>query len=275
MDAELVGKFFKTERPEFVICAAAKVGGILANNNFPVDFLHNNLLIQNNIFHSAHRYKVKKLLFLGSACVYPKFALQPIKEDSLMTGPLEPTNEPYALAKIAGIKLCEGYNRQFGDNFFSIMPNNLYGHNDNFNPKTSHVIPALIQKFHYAKINSLKSVEIWGSGNPIREFLHVQDLSEAVLFVMKNLNAEKVYSMGITHINIGSGEEITIKDIATLIKKITGFKGEIHFNLSKPDGMPRKLLDSSIIHKLGWASKIPLKTGLYDLYEWYRKQNSC
>ena len=261
--------FFEKEKPEVVICAAAKVGGIYANQKYPAQFLFENLSIQNNLIHFSHEIGVRQLLFLGSACIYPKNAGQPIRENSILSGLLEPTNEPYALAKIVGIKLCENYFRQYSDNFISVMPNNLYGPNDNFDPNTSHVIPALIQKFHNAKINSFESVQIWGSGKPLREFLHVDDLSEAVLYLMQNLSARELYEMDISHVNIGSGEEISIKDLALLIKRITNFKGKIYFDTTKPDGMPRKLLDSSFIHKLGWSSKISLTEGLKKLYTWF------
>ena len=259
------------EKPEVVICAAAKVGGIYANQKYPAQFLFENLSIQNNLIHSAHEYGVKKLLFLGSACIYPKYADQPIKEDSILSGSLEPTNEPYALAKIAGIKLCETYYKQYSDNFISVMPNNLYGLNDNFNPNTSHVIPALIQKFHKAKVINGEYVKIWGSGDPLREFLHVDDLAEAILFILKNVSAEEIYNKKISHINIGSGEELSIKELALLIKKIVDFKGKIKFDKSKPDGTPRKLLDTTILNEKGWFSKINLEEGIKDLYFRYVK----
>ena len=264
-------QFMMNEKPEVVICAAAKVGGIYANQKYPAQFLFENLSIQNNLIHSAHEHGVKKLLFLGSACIYPKYAGQPIKEDSILSGSLEPTNEPYALAKIAGIKLCETYYKQYSDNFISVMPNNLYGPNDNFNPNTSHVIPALIQKFHKAKVINGEYVKIWGSGNPFREFLHVDDLAEAILFILKNVSAEEIYNKKISHINVGSGEELSIKDLALLIKKIVDFKGKIKFDKSKPDGTPRKLLDTTILDEKGWFSKINLEEGIKDLYFRYIK----
>ena len=264
-------QFMMNEKPEVVICAAAKVGGIYANQKYPAQFLFENLSIQNNLIHSAHEYGVKKLLFLGSACIYPKYADQPIKEDSILSGSLEPTNEPYALAKIAGIKLCETYYKQYSDNFISVMPNNLYGLNDNFNPNTSHVIPALIQKFHKAKVINGEYVKIWGSGDPLREFLHVDDLAEAILFILKNVSAEEIYNKKISHINIGSGEELSIKELALLIKKIVDFKGKIKFDKSKPDGTPRKLLDTTILNEKGWFSKINLEEGIKDLYFRYVK----
>ncbi len=262
--------FFKKEKPDIVICAAAKVGGIYANQIYPGQFLFENLSIQNNLIHFSHLNKVRYLLFLGSACIYPKYAAQPIKEDSILSGPLEPTNEPYALAKIVGIKLCETYYKQYSDNFISIMPNNLYGPNDNFHPDTSHVIPALIQKFHNAKVSSSKYVEIWGSGNPLREFLHVDDLAEAILFIINHVSVKEIYNKGISHINIGSGEELSIHNLALMIKKVVGFQGEIKFDKSKPDGTPRKLLDTSIMNKKGWRPKIKLKKGIKDLYNYYK-----
>ena len=270
MNQEKTELFFRTEKPYGVICSAAKVGGIYANHVSPADFLYENLTIQNNLIHFSHKYNVKYLLFLGSACIYPKYAKQPIKEDSLLSGFLEPTNEPYALAKIAGIKLCENYYKQYSDNFISVMPNNLYGPNDNFNPDTSHVIPALIQKFHEAKVNSSKYVTVWGSGNPIREFLHVYDLAEAILFIIRNVIVEEVYSKGISHINVGSGEELSIHELALMIKKTVGFKGQIKFDKSKPDGTPRKLLDTTIINEKGWKPKIKLEHGINELYNYYQ-----
>ncbi len=262
-------RFFEQERPDNVICAAAKVGGILANQNFPVNFLYENLNIQNNIIHSSYKFNVRSLVFLGSACIYPKYAHQPIRESSLLTGNLEATNEAYAIAKIAGLKLCEAYFRQYNKSFISIMPNNLYGPNDNFSPASSHVIPALIQKFHNAKSNSEKTVQIWGSGKPLREFLHVNDLCRAILILMKDSNINKLLESNSYHINIGSGEEISVKDLALLIREVTGFSGQIYFDNSKPDGTPRKLLDSTIIKGLGWRPKITLKEGIKNLYSWY------
>ena len=262
--------FFKKEKPDNVICAAAKVGGIYANQIYPGQFLFENLTIQNNLIHFSHEYGVRHLLFLGSACIYPKYADQPIKEDSILSGPLEPTNEPYALAKIAGIKLCETYYKQYSDNFISVMPNNLYGQNDNFHPDTSHVIPALIQKFHNAKVSSNKYVEIWGTGNPLREFLHVDDLAEAILFIINNVSVEEVYNKGISHINVGSGEELSIHELALMIKEVIGFRGEIKFDRSKPDGTPRKLLDTTIMNEKGWSPRIRLKDGIKKLYNYYQ-----
>ena len=262
-------RFFEQERPDNVICAAAKVGGILANQNFPVNFLYENLNIQNNLIHSSYKFNVRSLVFLGSACIYPKYAPQPIKENSLLSGNLEATNEAYAIAKIAGLKLCEAYFRQYNKKFISIMPNNLYGPNDNFSPANSHVIPALIQKFHNAKSNSEESVQIWGSGKPLREFLHVNDLCRAILVVMKDSNINKLLKFDSYHINIGSGEEISVKELALLIGEITEFSGQIYFDNSKPDGTPRKLLDSTIIKGLGWRPKITLREGIRNLYSWY------
>ena len=265
--------FFESERPEIVIVAAAKVGGIMANSSFQAEFLYENLLIQNNIIHSSHLYGVKKLIFLGSACIYPKLSKQPIKEEALLSGELEPTNEGYAIAKITGIKLCQFYYERFGNNFISLMPNNLYGPNDNFNLKTSHVLPALIRKIHTSKLELNKSVEIWGTGRPKREFIHVDDLALAVLFVLNNVNAEHIYSKGISHMNVGSGEEISIKDLASLIRTIIGYDGKLTFNTSMPDGMPRKILDSTIINKLGWKPNIKLKEGIKRTFNWYLENN--
>ncbi len=255
-----VQQFFETEKPEYVFLAAAKVGGIHANNTYRADFLLDNLLIETNIIHAAWKYSVKKLLFLGSSCIYPKFAPQPIPEEALLTGELEPTNEPYAIAKIAGIKLCENFRLQYGCNFISVMPTNLYGPGDNYDLNNSHVLPALIRKFHEAKIQNQEYVTVWGDGSPLREFLHVDDLAEACIFLMDNYN-------GLQHINVGSYSEITIKDLALLIKKIVGFEGEIHFDTSKPNGTPRKLMDSSKIFQLGWKPKINLESGIRMVYE--------
>ena len=225
------------------------------------------------MIHSSHENGVKKLVFLGSACIYPKYANQPIQECSILSGSLEPTNEPYALAKIAGIKLCETYYKQYCDNFISVMPNNLYGPNDNFDPNTSHVIPALIQKFHTAKVASSKSIKIWGTGTPLREFLHVDDLAEAILFIIKNIKVGEIYNKGISHINIGSGEEYSIHELALIIKKIVGFKGKLRFDISKPDGTPRKLLDTTILTEKGWIPKIKLENGVKELYRKYLHEN--
>ena len=262
-----VDEFFETEKPDYVFLAAAKVGGIQANNSYRADFLYDNLMIQNNIIHASFVNKVKKLLFLGSSCIYPKLAPQPLKEDYLLSGYLEDTNEPYAIAKIAGIKLCESYFRQHGCNFFSVMPTNLYGKNDNYDLNNSHVLPALIRKFHYSKENNLPFVEIWGTGSPLREFLNADDLSDACVFLMRNYNGHK-------HVNIGTGTDISIKDLALLIQKTTGYTGELKYDLSKPDGTPRKLLDVNLLNNLGWKHKISLEEGLRLVYEDYIKNKN-
>lgn len=256
---ELVKAFFEEERPEYLFLAAAKVGGIVANNTYRGEFLYDNLMIQNNVIHNAKEYGVKKLLFLGSSCIYPKLAPQPLKEEYLLSGFLEPTNEPYAIAKIAGIKLCEAYRDQYGCNFISAMPTNLYGPNDNYDLHTSHVLPALIRKFHEAKINGDTTVEIWGTGTPLREFLHVDDLAEASLFLMLNYNEA-------SHINIGTGEDLSIRELAEMIKGVVDFKGDIQLNTAKPDGTPRKLLDVSKIQGLGWKHRIGLQEGVERTY---------
>lgn len=257
-----VEDFFEKEKPDYVFLAAAKVGGIHANNTYPAEFLYDNLMIESNIIHSAYLSGVEKLLFLGSSCIYPKFAPQPIKESDLLTGLLEPTNEAYAIAKITGIELCKFYRRQYGVNFISAMPTNLYGINDNFDLNTSHVLPALIRKFHEAKINKEKSVVMWGSGKPLREFLYVDDLADALVHLMLNYNEE-------THVNVGTGEDISIADLATMIKEIVGYEGEIVNDLSKPDGTPRKLLDVSLLHSTGWKHKTSLEEGISKVYKWY------
>ena len=262
-----VDEFFETEKPDYVFLAAAKVGGIQANNIYRADFLYDNLMIQNNIIHASFVNKVKKLLFLGSSCIYPKLAPQPLKEDYLLSGYLEDTNEPYAIAKIAGIKLCESYFRQHGCNFFSVMPTNLYGKNDNYDLNNSHVLPALIRKFHYSKENNLPFVEIWGTGSPLREFLNADDLSDACVFLMRNYNGHK-------HVNIGTGTDISIKDLALLIQKTTGYTGELKYDLSKPDGTPRKLLDVNLLNNLGWKHKISLEEGIKLVYEDYIKNKN-
>ena len=262
--------FFKKERPEFVFDAAAKVGGILANNTYRAQFIYENMMIQNNLIHAAHEHKVKKLLFLGSSCIYPKLALQPLKEEYLLSGELEYTNETYAIAKIAGIKMCENYFRQYGDNFISVMPTNLYGPNDNFDLQSSHVLPALIRKFHEAKIENSDVVEVWGSGKPLREFLHVDDLASVCVYLMNNLDATGLYRGDISHINIGSGEEVSILQLAKMIKNIVGYEGKLSFNEEYPDGMLRKLLDITRLNTLGWQSSIKLKDGLKDTYKWYQ-----
>ncbi|CAM8922816.1 unnamed protein product [Rhodiola kirilowii] len=257
-----VENFFAVEKPQFVILAAAKVGGIHANNTYPADFIAINLQIQTNVIDSAYRNGVKKLLFLGSSCIYPKFAPQPIPEEALLTGPLEPTNEWYAVAKIAGIKMCQAYRLQFNWDAISGMPTNLYGPNDNFHPENSHVLPALMRRFHEAKVNNSKEVVVWGTGSPLREFLHVDDLADATIFLMEN------YS-GLDHINVGSGKEVTIKELAELVKEVVGFKGALVWDTSKPDGTPRKLMDSAKLAGLGWVPKVSLKDGLVDTYKWY------
>lgn len=255
-----VERFFEEEKPDYVFLAAAKVGGIVANNTYRADFINDNLQIQNNVIHSAYLNKVKKLMFLGSSCIYPKLAEQPLKENYLLTGLLEPTNEPYAIAKIAGIKMCEAYRDQYGCNFISVMPTNLYGPNDNYDLKNSHVLPALIRKFHEAKKNNLPNVVIWGSGSPKREFLHVNDLAKACVFLMNNYN-ESLF------LNIGTGEDLSIKELALIVKDIVGYEGDLEFDLSKPDGTPRKLMDVSRLHNLGWKHEIELKEGIKSVYE--------
>ncbi|WP_299760566.1 GDP-L-fucose synthase [uncultured Pontibacter sp.] len=250
-----VEDFFAEEKPEFVFLAAAKVGGIQANNTFRAEFLYDNLMIEANIIQAAHKYGVKKLMFLGSSCIYPKLAPQPLKEEYLLTGPLEQTNEPYAIAKIAGIKLCEAYRDQYGSNFISVMPTNLYGYNDNYDLNNSHVLPALIRKFHEAKEEGAPSVTVWGTGSPRREFLFADDLAEACLYLMENYNGREL-------VNIGTGEDITIKDLALLVKDIVGFEGELTFDTSKPDGTPRKLMDVSKLHSLGFKHSTTLEKGI-------------
>lgn len=259
-----VERFFETERPEYVFLAAAKVGGIVANNSFPAEFIYINLQIQNNVIHSSYKFGVKKLCFLGSSCIYPKFAPQPIKEEYLLDGKLEPTNEPYAIAKIAGIKMCQAYNRQYGTNYISVMPTNLYGYNDNFDLTTSHVVPALIRKFVEAKKTHSQTVTIWGTGTPRREFLFVDDMADACVFLMEHYNDSEI-------INIGVGEDVTIAGLATIIKEEVGFEGEIVYDTSKPDGTPRKLLDVSRLHSLGWRAKTSLREGIRKTVEWYKE----
>ena len=264
---EKVFEFFEKEKPEWVFLSAAKVGGIYANNTYPVDFLLYNLQIQNNIIEASYTYNVKKLMFLGSSCIYPKECPQPIKEEYLLSGYLESTNQPYALAKITGIELCESYNRQYNTNYISVMPCNLYGINDNYHPENAHVIPMLIRRFHEAKINNLKETVIWGSGTPLREFMCSDDLAEACIYLMENKNAKDIGKF----INIGSGKEVTIKELAELIKKVVGFTGEIKLDSSKPDGTMRKLLDVSKINSLGWKYKTELEDGLKIAYEDFLK----
>lgn len=258
-----VNSFFQKEKPEYVFLAAAKVGGIHANDVFPADFIYENLMIESNVIKAAHDNKIKKLLFLGSTCIYPKFANQPIKENELLLGSLEETNEAYAIAKIAGLEMCKFFKRQYKDNFISCMPTNLYGTNDNFDLNTSHVMPALIRKIHEAKVNDKKEVEVWGTGSPLREFLHVDDMADACVFLMKNYNGEE-------HVNIGTGEEISIKDLALLIKKIVKYNGKIIFNTKMKDGTPRKVCDITKLNNLGWKHSVELKNGIENVYGWYK-----
>ena len=266
-----VQTFFKQEKPDYVILAAAKVGGIHANNTYPADFIYQNMMIEANVINSAYENKVKRLLFLGSTCIYPKAVEQPMREDALLTGVLEPTNEPYALAKIAGIKLCESYNRQYGTDFRSVMPTNLYGINDNFHPENSHVIPALMQRFHQAKVNNDAEVVVWGTGNAMREFLCVDDMAEASLFVLEL--DEETYKANtkpmLSHINVGTGKDVTIKEMAEAMKEVVGFKGDLIFDTTKPDGSPRKLIDVSRLSNMGWKYNLDLEDGLKKTYKWY------
>lgn len=260
IDQKAVALFFETEKPEYVYLAAAKVGGIVSNNTFKADFIYENILIQSNVIHESYKNKVKKLLFLGSTCIYPKFAPQPLKEEYLLTGILEETNESYAIAKIAGIKMCDAYRDQYGCNFISVMPTNLYGFNDNYDLQNSHVLPALLRKFHEAKINKQKEVLVWGTGNPLREFLHASDMANACVYLMQNYD-EKGF------VNIGTGIEISIKDLANLIKDIVGFDGNIVFDSTKPDGTPRKLTDITKLNSLGWKHTIELRDGITNVYQ--------
>lgn len=259
-----VEKFFEEERPEYVFLAAAKVGGIHANNTRPAEFIYDNLMIESNIIHSSYKYGVKKLLFLGSSCIYPKFANQPIKEEYLLTGELEPTNEAYAIAKITGIELCKFYRRQYGCDFISAMPTNLYGINDNFDLETSHVLPALIRKFHEAKINNQEEVVMWGTGKPLREFMYVDDLADALVHLMLNYSDE-------IHVNLGTGKDLSIGELAQIVKEVVGYEGKIVNDLTKPDGTPRKLLDVSRLEATGWRYKIELREGIEKVYKWYLK----
>lgn len=271
LDQTAVQYFFATEKIDQVYLAAAKVGGIIANNTYPAEFIYENLTIQNNVIHSAHLAGVQDLLFLGSSCIYPKLAEQPITESALLTGNLEPTNEPYAIAKIAGIKMCESYNRQYGRNYRSVMPTNLYGENDNFHPENSHVIPALLRRFHQAKLNGDSQVVAWGSGKPMREFLHVDDMAAASIYVM-NLD-QLTYDLNtgpmLSHINVGTGVDCSIRELVEKVAKVVGFKGEIVFDASKPDGAPRKLMDVSRLRSLGWQASIDLEQGLQATYQWF------
>ena len=262
LDRLAVRRFFEIERPEFVFDAAARVGGIIANSEKPVEFLIENLTIQNNVIQAAADFGAAKLLFLGSSCIYPKLAPQPISEDSLLTGPLEPTNDAYALAKIAGIKLCQAYAKQYGKNFISAMPTNLYGPNDNFDLRTSHVLPALLRKVHEAKASGARSVSVWGTGTPRREFLHVDDLADACLFLLKNYDSPEI-------VNIGCGEDVSIRELAETVRETLGFDGDLVFDTSKPDGTPRKLLNIEKIRSLGWTPRIPLREGILDAYAWF------
>jgi GDP-L-fucose synthase len=263
-----VEAFFERERPEYTFLAAAKVGGIGANKTYPAEFIYSNLSIEVNVIHAAYKYGVKKLLFLGSSCIYPRLAPQPMREDSLLTSPLEPTNEAYAIAKIAGLKMCRYYNQQYGTNFISVMPTNLYGPNDNYNLETSHVLPALIRKFHEAKVNNKPFVELWGTGSPRREFMFVDDLADAVVFLMDNCDYKDIGEI----INIGIGKDITIKELAEMIKSTVGFEGKLKWDTSKPDGTPQKLLDVSRLNALGWKPRYSLKEGILKTYEAFLKE---
>ena len=265
MRQERVEKFFEEELPEYVFLAAAKVGGILANSQFPAEFIFSNLVIQTNIIHSSYLYEAKKLLFLGSSCIYPKHCPQPMKEEYLLSGYLEPTNEPYAVAKIAGIKMCQSYNRQYGTRYISVMPTNLYGPGDNFDLKTSHVLPALIRKFHEAKMEGDKSVEVWGTGAPRREFLYVDDLADACLYLMNNYEEDDI-------VNVGEGKDQSIRELAEMVGEVVGFKGDLRFDHTKPDGTPLKLLDVSKLAALGWRAHTPLAEGIRRAYQWYLEQ---
>ncbi|OAM92794.1 GDP-L-fucose synthase [Pelosinus fermentans] len=264
INQQAVADFFAKEQPEYVFLAAAKVGGILANSNYPADFIYENLMMETNIIHHSWKAGAKKLLFLGSSCIYPQMAEQPIKEESLLTGPLEPTNDAYALAKIAGIKMCQSYNKQYGTKYISVMPTNLYGPNDNFDLATSHVLPALIRKVHEAKVNGDQAVTVWGTGRAVREFLYVDDLADACLFLMENYDDSKI-------VNIGTGVGISIKSLAENIRDITGYRGKIIFDRSKPDGTPVKINDVSFLDSLGWSAKVDLNEGLKKVYSWYRE----
>ena len=265
-DSTAVREFFADTKPEYVFLAAAKVGGIHANNTYPAEFIHENLLLQANVIHESWRHEVVKLIFLGSSCIYPKQCPQPIKEEYLLTGKLESTNDAYAIAKIAGIKTCQSYNKQYGTNYLSVMPTNLYGINDNFHPENSHVVPSLIRKFHKAKIMNSESVNIWGDGTPRREFLHADDLAAAVLFLMENYNDSEI-------VNVGCGQDQTIMELAETIQEVVGFKGYMNFDSSYPNGTPQKILDISKIKLLGWEPNIPLKEGLKQVYQWYGEHN--
>jgi len=271
INQQAVEEFFAKEKPEYVVLVAAKVGGIHANNVYRGQFIYENLMIEMNVIHAAYKHGVKKLLFLGSSCIYPKLAPRPIKEDALLTGPLETTNEPYAIAKIAGVRLCDAYNRQYGTNFISAMPTNMYGPGDNYHPENSHVLPALIRRFHEAKVSAAAEVVCWGTGSPLREFLYSDDLAEACLFLVEHANyTDMAFTDGSgtvqSHINVGSGKEVTIKELAETVKQVVGFQGKITWDSSKPDGTPRKLMDSSRINALGWTAKVTLRDGLARAY---------
>lgn len=262
-DQAMVREFFESERPDVVVLAAAKVGGINANNTTPADFAYENLQIQCNVIECCHKYHVKKLLFLGSTCIYPKLAPQPIPEDALLTGPLEVTNEAYAIAKIAGLEMCKFYKRQYGDDFISCMPTNLYGPHDNYDLQGSHVMPAMIRKFHEAKVNHAPTVELWGTGTPLREFLYVDDMADACVFLLENYDGEQ-------HVNIGTGKEVTIKELAETVKRVVGYEGEIVWNKDMPDGTPRKLTNVDKLHGLGWKHKVELEEGVQLAYQWFK-----
>ncbi len=270
-DQAAVYAFMADQKPDAVILAAAKVGGIMANDTYPAEFIHDNLVIQNNIIHGAHMAEVDRLLFLGSSCIYPRMAAQPMREDALLTGTLEPTNEPYAIAKIAGIKMCESYNRQYGRDYRSVMPTNLYGPGDNFHPENSHVIPALMRRFHEAALAGAASVTLWGSGTPKREFLHVEDMAAGCLHVMdlEKAQFDQIIDPRLSHINIGTGEDVSILSLAQMVAQVTGFTGEIELDRSKPDGTPRKLMDVSRLADLGWSAHIQLEDGLRETYAWF------
>lgn len=273
---EEVEHFFETKSPEYVVIAAARVGGIAANDRYRAQFIYENLQIESNLIHSAYQYGVKKLLFLGSSCIYPKLAPQPIVEESLLTGPLEPTNEPYAIAKIAGIRMCDAYNRQYGTNFIAAMPTNLYGLGDNYHPENAHVLPAFIRRFHEAKVQNLEKVTCWGSGEPLREFLYCDDLAEACLFLLQNVNSGDIaFEDGSgtrqAHINVGSGQEVSIRELADIVSREVGYQGRIEWDTSKPDGTPRKLMDSSRLHNLGWKPDTQLKEGIARAYRDFLK----
>jgi GDP-L-fucose synthase len=270
-DQAAVERFFAAERPQQVYLAAARVGGILANNTYPAEFIYSNLMVAANVVHAAYQHGVERLLFLGSSCIYPRLADQPIREEAMLSGTLEPTNEPYAVAKIAGVKLCESYNRQYRADFRSVMPTNLYGPGDNFDPGNSHVVPALMRRFHEAKLQGRSAVEIWGSGRPRREFMHVDDTADACLFVM-GLEPETYRAATrpmLSHINVGTGRDVSIAELAELLKDVTGFPGAIRFDTSKPDGTPRKLLDVALLRRLGWQAGMPLREGLRETYRWF------